>query len=332
MSFTDGLGRAVNYLRLSVTDRCNLRCAYCSRREQTEYIPHENILRYEEMLVIIRAVRGMGVNKVRLTGGEPFVRKDFLAFLGQLREEFPDLDLRITTNATLLAGKAAALKLMGIKVMNISLDTLDREKYQRITGRDALPEVLGAVHECLDRGIKVKLNAVAIKGFNDEELPAFLDLVRALPVDLRFIEYMPMGGCLEWTEGKLWKADDILAEASALAELTPLSPDAVDRGPSRIFAVAGGLGRLGLISPMSRHFCDSCNRLRVTADGRLRTCLFSDRTYKLLGYLRSSGFNDSGLVRIIRRAMASKPLGYKLVQERINGAAARDRAMSAIGG
>ena len=332
MSFTDGLGREVNYLRLSVTDRCNLRCAYCSRREQTEYIPHENILRYEEMLAVVRAVRGLGVNKVRLTGGEPFVRKDFLAFLGLLREEFPDLDLRITTNATLLGGKAAALKLMGVKVLNISLDTLDREKYRRITGRDTLPEVLAAVHECLDRGLHVKLNAVAIKGFNDEELPAFLDLVRTLPVELRFIEYMPMGGCLEWTEGRLWKADEILAAASALAELTPLTPEGPDRGPSRMFAVAGGQGRLGLISPMSRHFCDSCNRLRVTADGRLRTCLFSDRTFRLLGYLRSSAFNEAGLVRIIRRAMATKPLGYQLVQERINGAAARDRAMSAIGG
>lgn len=332
MSFTDGRGRTVNYLRLSVTDRCNLRCAYCSRRERTEYIPHESILRYEEMLTLVRAVRGLGVNKVRLTGGEPFVRKDFLAFLGLLREEFPDLDLRITTNATLLAGKAAALKLMGIRVLNISLDTLDREKYRRITGRDSLPEVLAAVRECLDRGLKVKLNAVAIRGFNDEELPAFLDLVRKHPVDLRFIEYMPMGGCLEWTEGRLWKADEILAAASALADLTPLSPDAADRGPSRIFAVAGGQGRLGLISPMSRHFCDSCNRLRVTADGRLRTCLFSDRTFRLLGYLRSSGFGEAGLIRIIRRAMATKPLGYQLVAERINGAAARDRAMSAIGG
>ncbi|MEW5771908.1 MAG: GTP 3',8-cyclase MoaA [Thermodesulfobacteriota bacterium] len=332
MSFTDGLGRAVNYLRLSVTDRCNLRCAYCSRREQTEYIPHESIMRYEEMLTLIRAVRGMGVNKVRLTGGEPFVRKDFLAFLGLLREEFPDLDLRITTNATLLAGKAAALKLMGVKVLNISLDTLDREKYRRITGRDALPDVLSAVHECLGRGLKVKLNAVAIKGFNDEELPAFLDLVRELPVELRFIEYMPMGGCLEWTEGRLWKAEEILAAASALADLAPLSPDGADRGPSRMFSVAGGRGRVGLISPMSRHFCDSCNRLRVTADGRLRTCLFSDRTFRLLGYLRAAGFSEAGLARIIRRAMATKPLGYKLVEERINGAAARDRAMSAIGG
>jgi cyclic pyranopterin phosphate synthase len=332
MSFTDGLGRTVNYLRLSITDRCNLRCAYCSRREQTEYIPHESILRYEEMLTLVRAVRGMGVNKVRLTGGEPFVRKDFLAFLGQLREEFPDLDLRITTNATLLAGKVAALKLMGIKVLNISLDTLDREKYRRITGRDSLPEVMGAVHECLERGLRVKLNAVAIKGFNDEELPAFLDLVRQLPVELRFIEYMPMGGCLEWTEGRLWKAEEILAAASALVELAPLDPEGSDRGPSRIFALAGGQGRVGLISPMSRHFCDSCNRLRLTADGRLRTCLFSDRTFRLLGYLRSSKFSEAGLVRIIRRAMATKPLGYKLVQERINGAAIRDRAMSAIGG
>lgn len=332
MSLTDGLGRTVNYLRLSITDRCNLQCAYCSRRQNTEFIPHGRILRYEEMLALIRAARGLGVNKVRLTGGEPFVRKDFLAFLGMLREAFPDLDLRITTNATLLAGKAAALKLLGVRVLNISLDTLDRGKYRRITGRDVLPQVLAAMHECLGKGLKVKLNAVAIKGFNDEELPAFLDLARELPVDVRFIEYMPMGGCLEWTEGRLWRADDILAAAMALADLSPLDPGEGARGPSRVFALAGGRGRLGLISPMSRHFCDSCNRLRVTADGRLRTCLFSDKSYRLLGFLRSSGYSDAGLERIIRRALASKPLGYKLLEERISGGAARDRAMSAIGG
>lgn len=327
----DGYGREVSYIRLSVTDRCNLKCFYCRAEGEETFIPHEDILTYEEMVDLARAAQALGVQKLRLTGGEPFARRDFLAFLGMLREHTPGLDVRITTNATLLAGKVAAIKHLGIRRINISMDTLDREKFHEVTGRDMLPRVLEGIEECLRYGLKVKVNVVAMKGVNDAELPEFVRLAKENPIDVRFIEFMPIGSCTRWDVDAAWKAQDIIAEAGTHAALTPVERRGRTGGPARVYEVQGGQGRIGVISPMSDHFCKSCNRLRVTSDGRLRTCLFSDREYKLRQALRHPRLGMEAVLRIMHRALRAKPMGYELLELR-KRAQVCDKVMSSIGG
>lgn len=327
----DAHGRQVSYLRLSVTDRCNLRCAYCFSKD-IRFIPHESILRYEELLTIVDLARELGIHKVRLTGGEPFVRKDFLWLVEHILARHPELDLRITTNATLLAGKVRTLKELGVRHLNVSLDTLDARRFKDITGRDFFNQVRGALDEVMAEGLGLKVNAVAMRGVNDDELPAFLALARDNPLDLRFIEFMPMGADDLWSDMRYWPADDILRQARELAELEPVSPAEADRGPARVYAIKGGQGRLGLISPLSAHFCGTCNRLRITPDGRLRTCLFSDKEYRLLPMLRHPRLGPEAVLRAMRLASSRKPLGYTILAARARGRAVACKRMSAIGG
>jgi cyclic pyranopterin phosphate synthase len=327
----DSHGRVVRYLRLSVTDRCNLRCFYCRSCEDLDVIPHENILTYEEMISLAKAATNMHLEKLRLTGGEPFVRRDFLAFLGLLREECPGLDVRITTNATLVPGKVAALKHLGIRRLNISLDTLNPAKFTEITGRDMFDRVLKAIEECLHYGLKVKINAVAVRGVNDDELPAFIDMARNNPVDVRFIEFMPIGCATRWQGSTTWKAGDILDEARRHAVLTPVERHANTDGPARVFDIKGGQGRIGLISPLTNHFCDTCNRLRVTSDGKLRTCLFSDKEYNLRAILRHPRLGPEQALKVMQLAVKDKPIGHDLLQHKRRNQVC-DKVMSSIGG
>lgn len=328
---TDSHGRGVSYLRLSVTDRCNLRCAYCFSKD-IRFIPHGDILRYEEILTIVDLAMELGIHKVRLTGGEPFVRKDFLWLVERILTRRPELDLRITTNATLLSGKVRALKDLGVRCLNVSLDTLDASKFKEVTGRDFFHQVRGALDEIMAEGLGLKVNAVAMRGVNDDELPAFLALARDNPLDLRFIEFMPMGADDLWSDMRYWPADDILRRARELAGLTPIDSAAEDRGPARMYAIQGGQGRLGIISPLSAHFCGTCNRLRITPDGKLRTCLFSDKEHRLLPMLRHPRLGPRAALRAMRLALARKPLGYKLLAARSKGRAVAGKRMSAIGG
>jgi cyclic pyranopterin phosphate synthase len=327
---TDAHGRGVSYMRLSVTDRCNLNCFYC-RSKDMKLLRHQDILTYEELLVLARIARDMRVEKLRLTGGEPFARLDFLDFLAMLRRECPDMDLRMTTNATLLGGKAARLRELGVTRLNVSLDTLDPAKFQEITGRDAYADVRAALSECRAEGLKLKLNAVAMKGVNDMELPAFLDLARELDMDVRFIEFMPVGGHTRWDQDLVWSSEDIVAEARKHLDLAPVEALEKNHGPARIFALPGGRGRLGVISALSNHFCRTCNRLRITSDGRLRTCLFSDKEYRLRALLRHPKLGEDAVRTVLRRATMAKPLGYELLKAR-RAAAVCGRGMSAIGG
>ncbi|MGE4551709.1 MAG: GTP 3',8-cyclase MoaA [Desulfovibrionaceae bacterium] len=326
----DRHGRTVNYLRLSVTDRCNLACAYCAVRE-APFVPHPLILRYEELLRMVDVVRPLGVNKVRFTGGEPFARKDFAEFVAQVMARHPDLDVRLTTNATLMRPHVEALARAGLRRVNISLDTLHPERFAKITGRDLFHEVLACIDACQAAGLMVKVNAVALKGVNDDELPDFLDFARTRALEFRLIEFMPMGCGERWSESSLWTAKEVLDEARKLAELTETPREGVDAGPARVFAIDGGPGRLGVISPMSDHFCLSCNRIRITADGRLRPCLFSERSFRLRPALRNPHLDDAALTRILRRALKRKPVGYELLQRRSQGDVCATR-MSAIGG
>jgi cyclic pyranopterin phosphate synthase len=327
----DGLGRTVNYLRLSITDRCNLRCAYC-HSPNPAYIPHPDILRYEELVPLVGLARSLGIRKVRLTGGEPLVRRDFTGFIRSLRKTYPDLDLRLTTNATLLAGKVRELADLGLSCINISLDTLNREKYQRITGRDFFPAVRRAMDEVLEAGMRLKVNAVAMRGVNDDELPAFLDLARNNALDMRFIEYMPMGAGTRWSEDKLWPSEDILTQARKLAQLAPVNGKSTQSGPARLFAIQDGKGRVGVISPLTSHFCGRCNRLRITPEGRLRTCLFSDREYRLMPLLRHPDLGLPAVSKVLKLALARKPVGAALLAARTQGRGVAERRMSAIGG
>lgn len=325
-------GRSISYLRLSVTDRCNLRCMYCRSGTSLKTLAHDHILKYEECLELITVATELGMSKVRLTGGEPFVRKNFIHFLEQILSRHPHLNLRLTTNATLLNGKIPALKAIGVQALNISLDTLKRDKYQRITGRDCYLQVRRAIDQCLENNIRVKVNVVALKGINDDELADFLDLAQHLPLDIRFIEFMPVGEKTAWSPDRVWTARDIVEQAKTIVELQPIQKQGEHQGPARMFGIAGGKGRLGVISPMSSHFCNQCNRLRITPDGRLRTCLFSDHEYRLRPVLRSPKLGRENLRKIITLAGRVKPIGHDILVQLRRERAVCHKVMSAIGG
>jgi len=327
----DGFGRVVNYLRVSVTDRCNLRCLYCRPVQDFTAISHFDLLSYEEYLRVIKLAAPLGLTKLRLTGGEPLARRGFHRFLEEVMLAAPGMDVRLTTNGTLLAGQARLLASLGLKAVNISLDSLDPENFHRITGADLFGKARQAIDDCLEAGLRVKVNAVALRGVNDHELPAFLELARTHPLDMRFIEFMPIGGDTTWDEGLFWPASDILEEAGRLAELSPASPGAEGHGPARMWTIKGGLGRLGVISGLSGHYCQSCNRLRLTCDGRLRPCLYSDTEYRLRPLLRSTKTSDRSILEVLKRALARKPMGHMLLAARgRRGVCAKP--MTAIGG
>lgn len=331
--FRDSYGREINYLRLSVTDRCNLRCFYCSNNcENLAWLPQKQILSYEECLCLLQVACQLGVNKVRLTGGEPFVRKDFVWFLSRIVERFPDLDLRVTSNGTLLQGKIPQLRQIGLKGLNISLDTLQRSKFEQITGRDQYLQVRENIDRCLEQGLRIKVNVVAMHGVNDTELQDFLTLAQERPLDLRFIEFMPIGKNSAWGQKYYWSADEILQSLGQRVRLVPLSREQKNCGPARMFELDPGLGRVGVISPLSHHFCATCNRFRITPDGRLRTCLFSDREYRLRPILRNPKLSLQDVYRVMCLAGAKKPLGHDLLKKQAGGQAVCQRIMSTIGG
>ncbi|GAB6038508.1 GTP 3',8-cyclase MoaA [Fundidesulfovibrio butyratiphilus] len=327
----DGHGRVVTYLRVSVTDRCNLRCLYCRPVRDFKEMPHFGLLSYEEHLHLIGLLVPQGLKKVRLTGGEPLTRRGFDRFLGRLADSWPNLDLRMTTNATLLPGHARRLAGLGLRAVNISLDSLRAETFRRITGCDLFDRARRAVDECLEAGLTVKINAVALKGINDAELPDFLQLATQAPLDVRFIEFMPIGLDTAWESSLYWSGQDILAQASRHVELVPEAETVADAGPARMWRIAGGLGRLGVISGISGHACAQCNRLRLTSDGRLRPCLYSDREYRLRPMLRNSKVSEASVERVIRAALARKPVGRDILMAKSTRAVCR-KAMTAIGG
>lgn len=343
----DTHGRGINYLRLSVTDRCNLRCRYCAPQiEGMEFLSHKDILSYEEFRRLVRIAVGFGVQKVRLTGGEPLVRLGFIDFTRSLREEFPELILGITTNAVLLDKHIPELKRLKLNSLNISLDTFKPEVFSMITGADKYQEVRGAIMSALEAGLNVKVNAVGLKGVNDGEIKDFLAFASEYSVDFRIIEFMPLGSRGQWTDDNFWPAEDILAEAQRHATLIPtlrgdraVVPGELASGqkpglsgPAKLYDIEGGKGRFGIITPVSQHFCGSCNRLRFTSEGKLRTCLFSDKEYDLRTLLRDPAKTGQDIYKIIEAANHDKPLGTELLQARKLREAVIRRSMSSIGG
>jgi len=323
---TDSHRRTISYLRLSVTDRCNLRCLYCTPIKGFKHIPHAEILTYEELTRLTRLCLEMEITKVRLTGGEPLVRLGLVDFVRQLKS-LPVPDLRLTTNGILLAEMAAGLSRAGIKRVNISLDTMKEDRFRMITRGGDLRRVWAGLEAALKAGMDpVKINVVAIRGFNDDEIEDFARLSLETPFKVRFIEFMPLDRN-HWKPGRVITGGEIEARLKKLGPLTPIQAEA-DDGPARRFRLGRGPGEVGLISPLSHHFCPTCNRLRITADGKLLTCLFSSQEIDLKPALRSGG-SDEELLTILREAVASKPERHRLDQGRPG---LGRRPMGAIGG
>ncbi len=319
--------RRLNYLRVSITDRCNLNCLYCEPRKRIELLSHDDILRYEEMERLVRVFLKLGVDKVRVTGGEPLVRRGVCAFLARLSSMDGLTDLSLTTNGVMLEDKIPGIKSAGVRRINISLDTLDRKKFERITGMDRFDAVWRGIVGAHEAGMApVKINTVVMAGINDDEICDLARLSFSYPFHIRFIEYMPVGNCSVAPERPLL-APEIMERLVKLGKLSPVDKGPSD-GPARRLRFEGAEGEIGLISAMSHHFCSECNRLRLTASGSLRTCLMSDNSEDLKTPMRK-GCSDEELARLIRNAVRRKPSEHHLSADSKQRAPGR---MSSIGG
>ncbi|MBD2751411.1 GTP 3',8-cyclase MoaA [Spirosoma validum] len=323
----DNHNRPISYLRLAVTDRCNLRCFYCMPEEGIKYLPKHQVLTFEEMERLVRVLARLGVNKVRITGGEPFVRSGLMAFMHRLADINGLTDLSMTTNGVLTGPHVAELAALGVRSVNLSLDTLDRARFHKITRRDELPAVLKTLDALLEAGIQTKINAVVMEGQNTQDLIPLTDLTRTLPVDVRFIEEMPFNGegshypILHWTHRRI--IDEIRAHFPTLEKLPdpPFSTSANYQIPSH-------QGTIGVIAAFSRTFCGTCNRIRLTAQGTLKTCLYDNGVLDARALLRS-GASDEELTAAFLQAFAHRPAnGFEAEQER----SVVTESMATIGG
>lgn len=300
----DDYNRVIDYIRISITDRCNLRCRYCIDGD-FPFMPHTEILSYEEIIRFVRICASMGVQKVRLTGGEPLTRKGLPYLLKELKGIEGITDMSLTTNAVLLADKIDELKAAGLKRVNISLDTLRKDRFAWITCIDAFDRVIESIKKASFSGLKpIKINTVIIKGFNDDEILDFVRIARKWDHEIRFIEFMPFG------DTSLWKSTDIITSKQIediIRQKFELIPSlGTGRGPAKVYDIAGGSGRIGFISPVSSHICAECNRIRLTASGMIRPCLFSDVEYDVKSLLRS-GADDEAIKAFVRDVVKVKP-------------------------
>ncbi len=325
----DPFNRRLNYLRLSLTDRCNLRCLYCMPEGGVPKLAHGEILSYEEFLRLARISVRLGIEKIRLTGGEPLTRKGVIPFISELARIPGIKDISLTTNGVLLAEQAQAIWEAGIHRINISLDSLDPGRYAQITRQDLFHQVWQGILAAEAVGFKpIKINVVALKGINEDEIPAFGRLSLEKPFHIRFIELMPVGPETGCQAERYLHGDQILDRLQTLGAMEPLNGRSLD-GPARRWKYSGARGEIGLISPISNHFCASCNRLRLTADGKLRTCIFSDDETDLREVLRQ-GATDEQLEAIIQQAIARKPKEHPHQLSPVPGRC--QRQMSKIGG
>jgi cyclic pyranopterin phosphate synthase len=324
----DGHGRRISDLRVSVTDRCNFRCQYCMPAEGLPWLEREEVLSFEEIARLVSLLVGMGIEDVRLTGGEPLVRRDFPRLVSMLAAIEGIQELALTTNGYLLERDADALAAAGIDRVNISVDSLQRDRFFALTRRDALPQVLRGL-EAMAAHSKVqpvKVNAVAMRDFTEEEVGRFCELARSTSFQVRFIEFMPLDG------DRAWRPEAVLTGAELRRAIEAIQPlEELPREPSataRVFRFADGTGEIGFVNPVSEPFCADCNRLRLTADGKLRTCLFSLWETDLRDPLRAGAANEE-LAELIRAAVWRKELKHHVNEP---GFQAPARTMSAIGG
>jgi cyclic pyranopterin phosphate synthase len=314
-------------LRVSVTDRCNFRCQYCMPAEGLPWLDRAEILTFEEIVRVVGLLSSMGVRDVRLTGGEPLVRRDFPHLVQMLTGLGLD-DLSVTTNGFLLERDAEALVEAGVNRFNVSIDSLQRDRFYELTRRDALPQVLRGLERlaAFPQAHPIKINAVAIRDFTEEEVLPFAEFARSTPFEVRFIEFMPLDADHAWTPDQVLSGAEI---REAIHAVYPLEPEPRERSATaRVYRFADGPGRIGFINPVSEPFCGDCNRIRLTADGRLRTCLFSLNETDLREPLRA-GASDDELEEIVRDAVWRKELKHHVGEP---GFIQPPRTMSAIGG
>lgn len=320
--------RDINYLRVSVTDKCNLRCVYCMPSEGVEETTHEEILRLEEFEAIIKAAAQVGIKKIRLTGGEPLVRRGLEDLVSRI-SNIPGIDdITLTTNGLLLPSRAKALKEAGIKRVNISLDTLREDRYRELTRGGDLSSAWKGIQSALDAGLHpVKLNTVVIRDFNDDEIVAMALLTIKRPLHLRFIELMPIGSSITWSEGRFVPAAEIMEQLNRkVGKLLPARME-FGGGPAKYYRFKDAAGTVGFITSMSDHFCESCNRLRLTASGGLRPCLYDEREVDLKTPLRE-GADTRELAELIMDAVSLKPDRHNMHE----GWKDKHRSMFQIGG
>ena len=324
----DGHGRLIGDVRISVTDRCNFRCQYCMPAEGLPWLERAEILSFEEIARVARVLAGLGVAKVRLTGGEPLVRRELPRLVAMLSAT-PGLDeVAVTTNGYLLERDAEALVRAGVTRWNVSVDSLQRDRFYELTRRDALPQVLAGLEKLASfpEAHPIKVNAVALRGFTEDEILPFAAFAREHPYEVRFIEFMPLDADRTWSRDQVLTGEEV---REAIHAVHPLEPEPRDpHATARVYAFADGRGRIGFVNPVSEPFCGDCDRIRLTADGKLRTCLFSLGETDLRAPLRA-GASDSELERVIRDAVWRKELKHHVNDA---GFVQPARTMSAIGG
>ena len=317
----DSHGRNINYLRISVTDRCNLRCMYCMPEQGIESLSHDEILRFEDTLKIVKAATSLGINKIRYTGGEPLVMKDIDKLIYETAKLPGIKDIAMTTNGILLSDMAADLKKAGLKRVNISLDTLNREKFRSITRIGNLDKVLESIDKCLSLGLKpVKINTVLMRGVNDVEFKDFLNLIRELPIEIRFIELMPIGEGIKIYEKSKLSFREMLEQYPELTEI-----ESEKSSTAQLYKLPGAKGKIGFINPVSCKFCSACNKIRLTSTGTIKPCLHSEEEINLREYLG----DEVMLTRALKAAILNKPLEHYLEEENESRSV---KVMSQIGG
>jgi len=324
----DGHGRRIGDVRLSVTDRCNFRCQYCMPAEGLPWLERADVLTFEELARVTGLLAAMGVGDVRLTGGEPLVRRQLPRLVGMLRALPGVREIALTTNGFLLERDAAALVEAGVDRFNVSIDSLQRDRFYAMTRRDALPQVLRGLEAlaAFPEAHPIKVNAVAMRGFTEDEVLPFARFAREHPYEVRFIEFMPLDADHEWTPDAVLSGEEIRAIVASRWPLVEAPREA--HATARVFHFADGRGSLGFVNPVSEPFCADCDRIRITADGRLRTCLFSLRETDLRGPLRA-GASDGELSEIVRDAVWRKELKHRVNEP---GFVQPERTMSRIGG
>ena len=324
----DGMGRTIVNLRISVTDRCNFRCTYCMPADNVEFMDRTNLLSFEEIHRVVTVASGLGINRIRLTGGEPLMRKDLPTLIKMINEVEGINDVAMTTNAFFLKDQAQSLKDAGLKRLNVSLDALDPEKFRDVNRRDCLQAVLDGLDTARKVGFKsIKINAVAVRNFSESEVMGLIEYGRSDGFEVRFIEFMPLDSDKVWERDKVLFGHEIIELIKEKYELLPVD-NSLEIGPASEYTFADGKGKIGIITAVSNPFCDHCNRIRMTADGKLRTCLFSADETNLKEMIRS-GKSDENIAETIRQAVLIKEPGHKI---NLDDFERPDRAMHAIGG
>ena len=324
----DQFNRPITYLRVSVTDKCNLRCIYCMPEHGLPWLPKSEILTYEEIAQLVRVAAGVGVRSIRLSGGEPLIRRDLDRLVDKIARTPGIEDIALSTNALLLEEQLPALTAAGLRRVNVSLDTLDAQRFADLARRPGLDRVLAGIEAAIGAGlVPVKINCVVMRGKNDDEISAFAEWTKHRAVFVRFIEVMPVHENLDLQRDAYMSSDEILERVRSIGELEPVNGPG-GNGPAKYYAFANAPGAVGVISPLSHDYCEQCNRVRLTADGRLRLCLFGDYEIDLRTPLRE-GLPAERLAELLRSSMYIKPERHHL---KLGETSSRMRAFSEVGG